>query len=85
MLIVKFLTISDLGLGSYVFLGYPYGKKGYKFYDLGTYEIFLSRDVQFHEHVFPFKTHSSTDISSTPTSSMVNPSLHDDDSLVEKT
>lgn len=30
-----------------VFLGYPYGKKGYKLYDLHTHSSFVSRDVVF--------------------------------------
>ena len=37
-----------------VFLGYPYGVKGYKLFNLETKSIFLSRDVVFHEHIFPF-------------------------------
>lgn len=37
-----------------VFLGYPFGQKGYKVYDLPLYKTFVSRDVQFHEHLFPF-------------------------------
>ncbi|KAJ9567088.1 hypothetical protein OSB04_003054 [Centaurea solstitialis] len=37
-----------------VFIGYPHGKKGWKLYDLGTGEIFVSRDVKFHENEFPF-------------------------------
>lgn len=38
-----------------VFLGYPPGQKGYKFYDLKTRTTFLSRDVIFKETEFPFK------------------------------
>ena len=38
-----------------VFLGYPPGQKGYKLYNLGTKEVFYSRDVIFEEHIFPFK------------------------------
>ena len=38
----------------YVFLGYPFGVKGYKLLNLITKQIFISRDVSFHEHVFPF-------------------------------
>lgn len=34
--------------------GYPHGKRGWKLYDLVTGEIFVSRDVQFHENEFPF-------------------------------
>ena len=40
-----------------IFMGYPYGKKGWKVYDLETNEIFISRDVVFHETMFPFSTH----------------------------
>ncbi|GAA0185746.1 hypothetical protein LIER_33034 [Lithospermum erythrorhizon] len=34
-----------------VFLGYPFGKKGWKVDDLGTKECFLSCDVKFAESV----------------------------------
>ncbi|GJX58943.1 cysteine-rich receptor-like protein kinase 8, partial [Tanacetum coccineum] len=37
-----------------VFLGYPTHKKGYKLYNLLTHSSFVSRDVVFHEHIFPF-------------------------------
>jgi len=36
------------------FIGYPYGKKGWKLLDLESREIFLSRDVEFVEPVYPF-------------------------------
>jgi len=39
-----------------VFLGYPYGKKAWRVYDLETGKIFASRDVRFHEDVFPYAT-----------------------------
>ena len=38
-----------------IFLGYPFGTKGYKLYDLSNKNVFLSRDVIFKESVFPFK------------------------------
>jgi hypothetical protein len=38
------------------FLGYPSGVKGYKLLDLHTSKVFISRDVIFHETIFPFKT-----------------------------
>lgn len=38
-----------------VFIGYPFGKKGYKIFDLDTRKTFISRDVYFVEHVFPFQ------------------------------
>ncbi|XP_010463092.1 PREDICTED: uncharacterized protein LOC104743742 [Camelina sativa] len=37
-----------------VFVGYPYGKKGWKLYDLENNEFFVSRDVIFKEDEFPF-------------------------------
>jgi len=36
-----------------MFIGYPFGKKGWKVYDIETGEVFVSRDVIFHEAVFP--------------------------------
>ena len=37
-----------------IFLGYPYGKKAYKIMDITSKKVYTSRDVVFHEHVFPF-------------------------------
>ena len=37
-----------------VFLGYPHGKKAYKLMTLDTHKFHLSRDVIFHEDIFPF-------------------------------
>jgi len=39
---------------SCVFMGYLFGKKAYKVMDLETHEFHVSRDVVFHEEVFPF-------------------------------
>ena len=33
---------------------YPFGKKGWKVYDLETHEHFVSRDVKFFESEFPY-------------------------------
>jgi hypothetical protein len=45
-----------------VFLSYPIGYKGYKLLDLSTKKIFISRDTQFHEDIYPFQDQShSTD------------------------
>ncbi|CAH9066166.1 unnamed protein product [Cuscuta epithymum] len=41
-----------------VFVGYPNGKKGWKLFDLDTHEFFVSRDVTFHEDVFPYAASS---------------------------
>ena len=38
-----------------VHLGYTFGFKGYKLYDLTTKKVFHSRDVIFQERVFPFE------------------------------
>lgn len=37
-----------------VFLGYPYGKNGWKLYDLEREVVFVSCDVVFQENIFPF-------------------------------
>ena len=37
-----------------VFLGYPYGKKRWRLFDLEREIVFTSRDVVFQETVFPF-------------------------------
>jgi hypothetical protein len=42
-----------------VFIGYPFGTKGYKLFNLDTHQFFVSRDVVFHEHSFPFLTPTS--------------------------
>ncbi|GKV48080.1 hypothetical protein SLEP1_g54916 [Rubroshorea leprosula] len=51
-----------------VFIGYPFGKRGYKVYDLETHEIFISRDVIFHEEIFPYRSEDvgKAEASSTP-------------------
>lgn len=37
-----------------VFVGYPQGVKGFKLYDIEHKKFFISRDVVFHEEIFPF-------------------------------
>lgn len=37
-----------------IFMGYPFGKKGWRLYDLETNDFFVSRDVVFFETQFPF-------------------------------
>ncbi|XP_015163700.1 uncharacterized protein [Solanum tuberosum] len=39
-----------------LFLGYPFGKKGYKLLSLTSQKIFVSRNVVFHENIFPFSS-----------------------------
>ena len=36
-----------------VFIGYPFNVKGHKVFDLHTHTVFISRDVVFHESIFP--------------------------------
>ncbi|CAA3023561.1 retroelement pol poly [Olea europaea subsp. europaea] len=44
-----------------VFLGYPSGIKGFKLLDVSSKQIFIPRDVVFHEDIFPFHTIRSND------------------------
>jgi hypothetical protein len=37
-----------------IFIGYPTGQKAYKLFDLSFKKIFISRDVRYHEHIFPY-------------------------------
>lgn len=64
-----------------VFLGYPMGKKGWVVCDLETENFFVSRDVEFHEDMFPFtttKTSTTTD-DSLPVQLSTHPATFDDD------
>ncbi|XP_075074865.1 uncharacterized protein LOC142162416 [Nicotiana tabacum] len=47
-----------------VFIGYPCGKNGYKLLNLQNHSIFYSRDVIFHDHVFPYQPPASNPSSS---------------------
>lgn len=61
-----------------VFLGYPFGKKGYRVMDLNTKKTYISRDVYFIKDKFPFSNlhNSSTFIS--PSTQLI----HDNDTPV---
>ncbi|XP_030949946.1 uncharacterized protein LOC115973845 [Quercus lobata] len=48
-----------------IFLGYALNVKGYKLFDLDTHFVFVSRNVMFHESVFPYSSSSSGSTSST--------------------
>jgi len=39
----------------YVFIGFKRGTKGYILLNIQSREIFMSKDVVFYEHVFPFQ------------------------------
>ncbi|RVW84581.1 Retrovirus-related Pol polyprotein from transposon RE1 [Vitis vinifera] len=49
-----------------IFLGYPVGQKAYKLYDLDTHQMFISRDVVFHETIFPYESIPSPSSNSDP-------------------
>ncbi|KAK9723828.1 hypothetical protein RND81_05G028200 [Saponaria officinalis] len=51
-----------------VFLGYPFGKKGWQVYDLDTGTYFSSRDVVFIEDEFPYQSLNIHDTPPTITS-----------------
>jgi hypothetical protein len=38
-----------------IFVGYPFNQKGYRIYDMNTRKIYVSRDVQFYETMFPYQ------------------------------
>ncbi|KAK9715248.1 hypothetical protein RND81_06G152600 [Saponaria officinalis] len=42
-----------------IFVGYPFGKKGWEVYDLDSKDFFISRDVVFDESVFPMHNNNS--------------------------
>lgn len=69
-----------------VFLGYPSGYKGYKVLELATNKVLISRDVVFHEHIYPFATsHPSPSVDSFPVHAppVHFSTLHSQSSLVD--
>nr|AAD19784.1 putative retroelement pol polyprotein [Arabidopsis thaliana] len=50
---------------SCIFVGYPFGKKGWKVYDIERNEFLVSRDVIFREEVFPYAGVNSSTLAST--------------------
>jgi transposase InsO family protein len=47
-----------------LFIGYPAGVKGHTLFDLHTKSVFISRDVIFHESIFPYASnllHTNSD------------------------
>ncbi|CAL1381785.1 unnamed protein product [Linum trigynum] len=65
-----------------VFLGYTFGVKGFKLYDLATHSVFTSRDVEFNESEFPFLPSSDNTTTPAATSSPIDhlpPFFFDDD------
>ncbi|KAI3729444.1 hypothetical protein L6452_18102 [Arctium lappa] len=60
-----------------LFVGYPVGMKAYKLMDLETKQVFQSRDVVFHENVFPYKG-GQVDKDYDPFSDIVVPAARND-------
>ncbi|XP_074318258.1 uncharacterized protein LOC141655058 [Silene latifolia] len=60
-----------------MFIGYPFGQKAYKLFDLDNKKIFVSRDVIFLEHKFPF--HNQNEDSSTDPYTFPAHSIDDDE------
>ena len=58
-----------------IFLGYPYGVKGYKLFDLESQTVFLLRDVIFYESIFLFHSMAHHLTSHNPCSSLSSGSL----------
>lgn len=43
-----------------MFLGYPSGTNGWKLFDLENETVFISRDVEFQEDVFPYSEYEKS-------------------------
>lgn len=61
-----------------VFSGYPFNKKGYKVVDLSTKKCYVTRDIVFKEHIYPFQD-SSVKNSNTSMFTSSDSSLNPDD------
>ena len=66
-----------------IFLGYPFGVKGYRLYDISLKQFFVSKDVIFHEHLFSYASPKHPISSSIPLNVLpVVISSSDDSNLV---
>lgn len=66
-----------------LFLGYTYGKKGWRVYDLQTGKITVSRDVIFCEDQFPYASLSSSSPALSPSQPTILPDMFDPDESFE--
>lgn len=63
----------------FVFIGYPFGQKGWLVYDLDMGRISTSRDVIFRENEFPYVKTINAETSSVQSSLKQQPIFVDDD------
>ena len=61
-----------------VFLGYPQHQKGYKLLNLLNHTRFVSRDVVFYEHIFPYSKSSMTQVLQPIPAPLSSPVLYED-------
>ncbi|CAL1400299.1 unnamed protein product [Linum trigynum] len=61
-----------------IFLGIPTGIKGFKLLDLDSDQVFVTRDVLFHEAILPFKQSQSTNPAPLPPDHSPSPVVDDD-------
>lgn len=59
-----------------VFIGYPIGIKAYKLYYLQSGQILISRDVVFHENIFPYHSTDCSDPITDPFPNLVLPTVN---------
>jgi hypothetical protein len=65
-----------------IFLGYPYGVKGYRLYDTSLNTFFISRDVIFHEDIFPYSSSTFSSKSSCSNQNVIPTFIHSIDNSV---
>lgn len=66
-----------------VFVGYPYGKKGWRLYDLDSKQFFVSRDVVFNEGSILFSLNKQETSTNDPVVPLVTVIVHANESCEE--
>ncbi|KAL0399766.1 UNVERIFIED_CONTAM: hypothetical protein Sradi_2319900 [Sesamum radiatum] len=60
-----------------LFVGHPYGKKGWRVYDIEIKKYLVSRDIVFHDDIFP--NSQSYDIFLSPAPASHHPAVYDNE------